>query len=358
MWFPSISTILVLQAIWAVTAIYLTRKWLRHMSYLNNESIRFSRDFHAFSRNDYPFWPKTSMYLSAIFLAPWRLLIILLVLVIADLCIRILQKLFRLKSLSDSHPQFRKLGSQVIKKGCWVIGKCVGMTHTYKLIRAEASNHPQVRLRPEGKTAPIAICNHSSWTDFVFLLSQRDLGFVAKDGLQNVPLVGTFGRFMQSIFVRRESKSDRNAALQGIFDRLEALKKGGIFNQLLVFPEGTTTNNKFVIGFKKGAFVGDSVKVFGLRYTGPISISIASISEIDTIIAALLNIRLRIEWFEIEGVVENHKGLEPELFAEEVRKIYIKEFGFEPSDNNFRDREKFESPFLSPILSTPVAKDK
>lgn len=358
MWFPSISTILFLQAIWSITAIYLTRRWLHHMSYLNNESVRFSRDFHAFSRNDYPFWPKTSMYFSAIFLAPWRLVTVLLVLIFADLSIRILQKLFRLKSLSDSHPLFRKLGSQIIKKGCWVIGKCVGMTHTYKLIRPEPSSHPQIRFRPEGKTAPIAICNHSSWTDIIFLLSQRELGFVAKDGIRSVPLVGTFARFMQSIFVRRESKSDRGAALQGIFDRLEALKNGGTFNQLLVFPEGTTTNNKYVIGFKKGAFVGESVKVFGLKYSGPISISIASISEIDTIIAALLNLKIQIEWFEIEGVVENSNGLEPELFAEEVRKIYVKEFGFEPSDNNFRDREKFESPFLSPILSTPVAKEK
>jgi lysophosphatidylcholine acyltransferase/lyso-PAF acetyltransferase len=42
--------------------------------------------------------------------------------------------------------------------------------------------------------------------------------------------------------------------LNKIIERSKLIKDGKVFPPVMIFPEGTTTNGKYLISFKKGAF--------------------------------------------------------------------------------------------------------
>ena len=56
------------------------------------------------------------------------------------------------------------------------------------------------------------------------------------------------------IFVQRESAEQRKSVLEAILRRGERILKGKNFPPIAIFPEGTCTNGKYIISFKKGAF--------------------------------------------------------------------------------------------------------
>jgi lysophosphatidylcholine acyltransferase/lyso-PAF acetyltransferase len=58
------------------------------------------------------------------------------------------------------------------------------------------------------------------------------------------------GKAVQTVYVQRESGSAKAKAFEAIKER--ALAQG--WRHLLLFPEGTTTNRKALIKFKRGAF--------------------------------------------------------------------------------------------------------
>ena len=52
-----------------------------------------------------------------------------------------------------------------------------------------------------------------------------------------------------------------------IKQRCDLIMEGKKFPSILIFPEGTTTNGKYIITFKKGAFTHMfPVKIFCLKY--------------------------------------------------------------------------------------------
>ena len=52
-----------------------------------------------------------------------------------------------------------------------------------------------------------------------------------------------------------------------IKQRCDFIMEGKKFSPILIFPEGTTTNGKYIISFKRGAFAHMfPVKIFGLKY--------------------------------------------------------------------------------------------
>ncbi len=77
---------------------------------------------------------------------------------------------------------------------------------------------------------------------------------VAKSALQHTPIWGKILTFIQTVYVDRDDPVQRREALALMQLRTEkaATEKG--WWRLCVFPEGTTTNAKVLIPFKRGAF--------------------------------------------------------------------------------------------------------
>ena len=118
-----------------------------------------------------------------------------------------------------------------------------------------------IRLRVEGiranaHDAPLMVANHVSPTDILALLSLGGC-FVAKEAVRDLPGIGKTATAIGCIYVGRDSAESRSAAKEAITARLKekmAAPRSQDCNQLVVFPEGTTTNGYGVIEFRRGAF--------------------------------------------------------------------------------------------------------
>ncbi|MDX9689510.1 MAG: lysophospholipid acyltransferase family protein [Alphaproteobacteria bacterium] len=97
------------------------------------------------------------------------------------------------------------------------------------------------------KTPMIVVCNHSSYLDIPVLGSIIDGCFVAKSEVGTWPFIGTMARFQNTVFLER--KSTRAAAHRNILR--ENLEAG---NNLIFFPEGTSSDGMRTLPFKSTLF--------------------------------------------------------------------------------------------------------
>ncbi len=98
--------------------------------------------------------------------------------------------------------------------------------------------------------------NHTSYLDIIVIGSWLRGFFVAKSDIAGWPVFGFLARLQGTIFVER-----RPSAAKGQKEMLLNYVRRG--ENLLIFPEGTTTNGIDVYPFKSslfGAFMDDSIK--------------------------------------------------------------------------------------------------
>lgn len=76
-------------------------------------------------------------------------------------------------------------------------------------------------------------------------------------------------RYVQCVFLERQSATAREATLNKIKNRVEEYNKDPVnVAPLLIFPEGTTSNGRSIMKFKIGAFSDLApITIFGLKYT-------------------------------------------------------------------------------------------
>ena len=117
-----------------------------------------------------------------------------------------------------------------------------------------------IRIREKGirastSQAPCIVANHNSAFDIIILLTKHYC-FVSMDAVRNIPVVGTVAKALGCIFVARESKDSRADAKAAIKDRLQSQVAGTckLKTPLVVFPEGSTNNGKYLLQFRRGAF--------------------------------------------------------------------------------------------------------
>ena len=113
----------------------------------------------------------------------------------------------------------------------------------------------------EGKEDPEAnmfLLNHQSDLDIAITetITKRDLAWVAKKELFEVPLFGLALKFAKDIPVERESKTALIRLLRNAKDRLD---NGRV---ITMFPEGTRSTKGKMLPFKSGAkMLGDKYKL-------------------------------------------------------------------------------------------------
>ena len=109
-----------------------------------------------------------------------------------------------------------------------------------------------ITLEIEGEEDPNAqmqLMNHQSVLDIVLFeyLHSRDLAWIAKLEIANIPWFGHIVKAPNMILVERESKKSLVKLIKDSKDRLSQNRPIGIF------PEGTRTNGKKLLKFKAGA---------------------------------------------------------------------------------------------------------
>lgn len=93
----------------------------------------------------------------------------------------------------------------------------------------------------------LMVANHISWLDIIVIQSIKPSIFVAKSDVASWFLLGWVARMTGTIFINREQVSDVKKSLKRIRQRL-------IKRTVCIFPEGTSTNGRYVMPFKSNLF--------------------------------------------------------------------------------------------------------
>lgn len=93
----------------------------------------------------------------------------------------------------------------------------------------------------------LIVSNHISWLDIIIIQSIKPSIFVAKSDVASWPLFGWVAHVTGTIFIKRDKVSDIKKALKKMKRRL--MKRS-----VCIFPEGTSTNGRYVLPFKSNLF--------------------------------------------------------------------------------------------------------
>jgi 1-acyl-sn-glycerol-3-phosphate acyltransferase len=93
----------------------------------------------------------------------------------------------------------------------------------------------------------VFVANHSSWLDIPVLGGRLEACFVSKDEVGRWPLVGTVARLGRTVFISRQ----RHATGR---ERDALRERLAVGDNLLLFPEGTTSDGSRVMPFRTAFF--------------------------------------------------------------------------------------------------------
>lgn len=99
------------------------------------------------------------------------------------------------------------------------------------------------------------ISNHHGWMEGLHWVVHVTPGFIAKKELASIPFVGLLLNNIDCLLVNRKDKDNRHKTAEEMKKRQELFMTGETSAPLLIYPEGTVTAGKYVLEFKKGAFM-------------------------------------------------------------------------------------------------------
>lgn len=206
------------------------------------------------------------------------------------------------------------------------------------------------------RVAPIVVSNHVSWADMFFYLSYK-VSFLSKEAVANTFLIGWHATTRQSIYLNREDQKDRTKVLEYIKDRTMRVREKEDIFPLLIFPEGTCSNGRTLMSFKKGAFfTGDPIKIYVVQYNNDFEV-VSSIANINPAFAILVNIlqpRNHMTFYEYSDNFDPMYSLRKagvpledenawQYVAKDVKKLMSFISGFEDTEDSFRELIAFEA---------------
>ncbi|XP_048039491.1 lysophospholipid acyltransferase LPCAT4 [Megalobrama amblycephala] len=194
----------------------------------------------------------------------------------------------------------------------------------------------KVKGRQAGlKEAPVlAVAPHSGFLDMLVLCATGLPIVVSRSENSKLPVIGALLEFNQSVLVSRKDPESRKKCVSQICERVTS---DGRWPQMLMFPEGTTTNGRALIKFKPGAFLaGVPVQPVLLHYP----------SDPDTVrwtwkglswLGALwhttsqIYTSVTVEFLPVYTPSQQEKE-NPDLYAENVQKLMAKALGVPATD--------------------------
>ncbi|XP_037103747.1 lysophosphatidylcholine acyltransferase 2 [Syngnathus acus] len=188
--------------------------------------------------------------------------------------------------------------------------------------------------------APIlAVAPHSTFFDGIVCIVAGLPSTVSRVENLATPIFGRFVRCLQPVLVSRKDPDSRKNTIQEIVGRA---KSGGLWPQVLIFPEGTCTNRSCLITFKLGAFIpGVPVQPIILRYPNKIDTVTWTWQGFSSRTLLLLTLCQLYTTVEIEflppHIPTEEEKKSPALLASKVRDIMAKALGVPVTDHTYED---------------------
>ncbi|ELR12153.1 EF hand domain containing protein [Acanthamoeba castellanii str. Neff] len=196
------------------------------------------------------------LVVGSVLLAPIRLVLILLLLVLAVLLVKIALLGLSVRDIHDK--PFTRWRKNVLLLVRYMARALLFVWGFYYI--------PVKGKQADFDEAPILVSNHVSMFDVLFFYYYELPRFISRKENIHMPFVGTVLCAMQGILVDRKDPDSRKKAVEAINEHANKSESEG-WPRLLVFPEGTCTNQKALISFKSGAFnPGKPVQPVAIRH--------------------------------------------------------------------------------------------
>ena len=323
-------------------AIKAARKTVR------NEDLAAIYD--PFARKDIANWNLFEIYFCGIFLLPLRLLISL----ICGLTCTVICKL--LMWGVDYQKEFSTFRRTMVRSLTSIFPRiilyCAGF-YNIKIEKRLLSNvdptYPRTQvLLNQNCRAPIIVSNHISWVDiFAHMIYSESPSFLAKKDVANYPIVGVIAKSMQGLFVERELRTNKDFIIDLIKSRVNQIKQGSQIPQVLIFPEGTTTNGEYLISFKKGAFLPLApIKIKCLKYNNPrFNPSLDVLGAGITFLLTFCQFSNSLTIYEYDNFYPDYLNLKDEndwqIYANKVKDIMLKTLNCKSSELGFAEKNTY-----------------
>lgn len=109
----------------------------------------------------------------------------------------------------------------------------------------------------------LVVCNHMSYLDILIMAAQKPTLFITSVEVRNTPVLGTLAEMGGSVYTERRKRAKIKADISSVDRAFET----GL--DIVLFPEGTSTDGSRVLDFKSSLFAaaaGRRVKPAVLRY--------------------------------------------------------------------------------------------
>jgi lysophosphatidylcholine acyltransferase/lyso-PAF acetyltransferase len=212
---------------------------------------------------------------------------------------------------------------------------CGFLSVTVKGRRAAASEAPILVVAP-----------HSTFFDaFAAFWGGHTMPYVvSRQENKNLPFIGKCTQCAQAVFVSREDPKSRQKTVQEIIRRSNC--SSDKWPQLMIFPEGSTSNRQALMTFKPGAFCpGKPIQPVVLRYPNNIDTVTWTWNQPHGVFTVLwltlcqVYSRAEMEFLPVYHPSEAEQT-DPKLYASNVRNVMAAALGVPTSDVTFEDVKK------------------
>ncbi|XP_054881162.1 lysophospholipid acyltransferase LPCAT4 [Poeciliopsis prolifica] len=186
------------------------------------------------------------------------------------------------------------------------------------------------------KEAPVlVVAPHSGFLDMLVLCPTQLATVVSRYENTKLPVIGALLEFNQSVLVSRKDPESRKEAVEKVVERLTSK---GYWPQMLMFPEGTTTNGQALIKFKPGAFLaGVPVQPVLLRYPNKVdtvrwTYKGASWTQTLWHTASQFYTNMTVEYLPVYNPTHEEKN-DASLYADNVQRLMAKALGVPATDH-------------------------
>ena len=197
------------------------------------------------------------------------------------------------------------------------------------------------------------ICNHLGFFDMVANMAINGCGFLAMAIINGFPIGGDIARDIGGLFVERENEESRKQSFQKTVNRQKDFYQKKIFNDLLIFPEGTTSNNQYIVKFKRGVFYSFlplKPMIMHIDKTAPFHLCSNVTNLFLHVLRCFCCFSNRMYYCQLpiikptQYMIDNysHLGKEKwEVYASVVKHMYAEIGGFKLSDLGHRDKDEY-----------------
>jgi len=261
----------ILLIVWAIYAVWIVRYIRKLINTFVHEAKKLDpalpKEFTCLSRDDMYRWNRFEMYFCAIFLLPFRVAQFFGTIFIMGVLIRLTC------GNKPSNADQSKLTRKIVKTILNICSVSLITSFGYYNVKKVKINlwdvDPTYPRNQRSVPAPIVVSNHVSWFDTaIFMNHPAAPSFMGKASIEHYPLFGPIAKGIQSLFVDSFNKDSRDGVMSRLRERIDRFNKNPeCVAPITIFPEGTTSNGKYILSFKKGAFCNlTPVHLVGLKY--------------------------------------------------------------------------------------------